>query len=264
VVATSSPRDPARRNASRYDAIGVDYAQRRREEPAWARAINEALGGATRVVNVGAGTGNYEPRDRRVVAVEPSTTMLSQRRSDAAPAIRGAAEALPFANLAFDAALAVLTVHHWSDPHAGLAELVRVAPRQVVVTWDREAHALFWLSRDYLPELAVDARTLSSLDDLVDVLDVRSVRALEVPRDCADGMLGANWANPETYLDPAVRASMSGLALLDQDVVAAAMQRLARDLDDGTWHTRNAGLEGLDALDTGFRLVVAGAATPRG
>jgi SAM-dependent methyltransferase len=249
---------------ARYDTIGVDYASRRREEPTWSRAILAALGDATSVLNVGAGTGNYEPGDRSVVAVEPSSTMLAQRRRDAAPAVRAQAEALPFADGAFDVALAVLTVHHWRDPLGGLAELARVAPRQVLVSWDRDATLAFWLSRDYLPELAVHVAGQSAVDDVVGALDVREMRVLPVPRECADGVLGANWARPAAYLDPVTRGAMSGLALLDPDVVDAAMARLARDLADGTWQARNAELDDLEELDAGFRLVVAGDATPRG
>ena len=225
--------------ADRYDTIGRTYASRRREEPAWAHAISQALGGARRVINVGAGTGNYEPRDAIVLAVEPSSTMLAQRAADAAPAVRGVAEALPVPDDSFDAALAILTV-------------------QVVVTWDPAASSGYWLNRDYLPELFEHEAAISSLRDVLDVLDVLEVRTMEVPRDCVDGFLGAQWATPQDYLDPAVRAAMSGLALLDQGVVNDAMARLARDLADGTWERRNAELATLASLDTGFRLVVAG------
>lgn len=244
--------------ADRYDTIGRTYASRRREEPAWAHAISQALGGARRVINVGAGTGNYEPRDAIVLAVEPSSTMLAQRAADAAPAVRGVAEALPVPDDSFDAALAILTVHHWRDAHHGLRELARVARRQVVVTWDPAASSGYWLNRDYLPELFEHEAAISSLRDVLDVLDVLEVRTMEVPRDCVDGFLGAQWATPQDYLDPAVRAAMSGLALLDQGVVNDAMARLARDLADGTWERRNAELATLASLDTGFRLVVAG------
>jgi SAM-dependent methyltransferase len=244
--------------------IGVDYASRRREEPAWARAIAAALGDAASVVNVGAGTGNYEPRDRCVVGVEPSETMLAQRPSGAAPAVRAGAEALPFADDTFDAALAVLTVHHWRDPLGGLAELARVAPRQVLVSWDLEATAAFWLCRDYLPEVVAHAATLSTVVDVLDVLDVRDVRVLPVPRGCVDGVLGAHWSEPSAYLDPTARGAMSGLALLDPGVVDRAIARLARDLADGTWHERNAALLACDEIDAGFRLVVAGDATQLG
>jgi SAM-dependent methyltransferase len=185
--------------------------------------------------------------------------MLEQRSEGSAPAIRAAAEALPFVDGAFDVALAILTVHHWRDPHAGLAELTRVAPRQVLVSWDREATLAFWLCRDYLPELEPHVASQSAVDDLYGVLDVREVRPLLVPRGCADGFLGAEWDRPEAYLDKTARGAMSGLALLDQDAVDAAMVRLARDVDDGTWHRRNAELDVLDAYDAGFRLVVAGA-----
>jgi SAM-dependent methyltransferase len=247
---------------ARYDTIGVDYAQRRREEPLWARELLVAIGAAATVVNVGAGTGNYEPHDRVVVAVEPSATMLDQRPSGTAPAIRAAAEALPFGDDAFDVALAILTVHHWRDPHAGLAELRRVAPRQVVVSWDRAATISFWLCRDYLPELERHVAGQSAADDLPRVLDVHEVRPLLVPRDCADGFMGAGWDRPEAYLDKAARGAMSGLALLDQDAVDRAMARLASDVADGTWHRRNAELAELDAFDAGFRLVLAGATPP--
>jgi SAM-dependent methyltransferase len=252
------------RVAARYDTIGADYASRRREEPAWAHAINEALDDARCVLNVGAGSGNYEPCDRVVVAVEPSETMLAQRPDGAAPAVRACAEALPFADHAFDAALAVLTVHHWRDPLGGLKELARVAERQVLVSWDLDATSAYWLCRDYLPEIAELAATLSTVDDVVAVLDVRDVRVLPVPRDCADGVMGAHWSDPEAYLDPTSRGAMSGLALLDPDVVEVAMARLADDLADGTWLARNEQLAELDELDAGFRLVVAGGATPRG
>jgi SAM-dependent methyltransferase len=245
------------KSRARYDTIGVDYSSRRREEPAWARAIDAALGDARTVVNVGAGAGNYEPRTRTVVAVEPSATMVDQRPDRAAPAVRAVAEALPFPDRCFDAALAVLTVHHWRDPAAGLGELARVANAQVVVSWDPVATSAYWL-HGYLPELVALESGLSSVHDVVSALDVREVRVLEVPRDCADGFLGAYWSAPEAYLDPTVRAAMSGLALLDQDVVEAAMQRLERDLEDGTWDREHADLATLDAIDAGFRLVLAG------
>jgi SAM-dependent methyltransferase len=211
------------------------------------------------VINVGAGTGNYEPREGSVLAVEPSATMLAQRAPGAAPAVRGVAESLPVPDLAFDAALAVLTVHHWTDPRRGLAELRRVAPRQVVVTWDPVPSSRHWLHRDYLPELVAHEAAQFSLAGVVAALDVTSVHVLEVPRGCVDGFLSAQWATPAELLDPAVRAGMSGLSLLDQDVVRDAMDRLARDLEDGTWQRRNAELATIASLDTGFRLVVAGA-----
>jgi SAM-dependent methyltransferase len=240
-----------------YDRIGRGYAVGRRTDPRWMDVLEDALGVARTVVNVGAGTGSYESPQRRVVAVEPSTTMIAQRPPDAAPVVQGVAEALPFADRVFDAAMAVLTIHHWRDLEAGLAELRRVADRQVVLTFDPHALDRLWLVRDYLPQIAtVDAQRLPSTDRVVAALGDVEVRPLPVPRDMVDGMLAAFWARPEAYLDPQVRASMSIFALMDPEVVDAAMARLRADLDDGTWSRRNAELLDFDTLEAGYQLLV--------
>lgn len=172
------------------------------------------------------------------------------------------AEALPFRDGAFDAALAVLTVHHWTDLDAGLAELRRVALRQVVLTFEPAALGGLWLVRDYLPEIAeLDGRRLPSTERVATALagaDRRvDVHELPIPRDMADGMLAAFWARPGVYLDPAIRAGMSIFASMDEATVEAAMARLRSDLDDGTWARRNAELLDQDELENGYRLLVA-------
>ncbi len=221
--------------------------------------MRAAVGDASTVVNVGAGSGSYEPPDLRVVAVEPSVTMLAQRPVGSAPAVQAVAEALPFADGAFDCATALLTVHHWTDVGCGFAELRRVARRQVVLTWDP---ALImersWMFRDYLPEAVAREEGLATLDRVRAELPGARVVPVPVPRDCADGFAMAFWARPHAYLDPAVRAGISAFALLDQGVVTAAITRLGADLDDGSWAERNAELAGLDELDVGYRLVVCG------
>jgi SAM-dependent methyltransferase len=121
-----------------YDLIGTTYARTRRPDPRLGAQILAALGDARSVVNVGAGSGSYEPSDRRVVAVEPSATLIEQRPTGSAPAIQAAAEHLPLADASVDAAMAVLTIHHWADPARGLAEMRRVARQKLVVlTWDQ-------------------------------------------------------------------------------------------------------------------------------
>ena len=210
----------------RYDSIGVGYTTTRRPI-AIARQIDAALGASAAVVNVGAGTGNYEPADRVVVAVEPSAAMIGQRSPGTAPVVRATAEHLPFPRGAFGGAMAVLTVHHWSDPTAGLAELRRVSAGPVVVlTFDHVVHSRQWLVTDYLPEMI-------DLDDDVPPPEtssghsaVGSVAVVPVPVDCLDGFCHAYWARPEAYLDPAVRAGISGIARLPRETVAAAMARL--------------------------------------
>lgn len=218
--------------------------------------MRDALGSAATVINVGAGAGSYEPTDRQVLAVEPSVTMLGQRAPDAAPAVRATAEALPCGDGRFDVALASLTVHHWRDPVAGLAELRRVARRQVVLTWDVEVMARYWLVADYLPEIAVRERRLATVDTVLSVLDGAEVRVVEVPWDCTDGFLAAYWRRPAAYLDDGVRAGMSGVAALPDTVVEPAMARLADDLRTGAWAHRHGDLLSRDTLDVGYRLVI--------
>lgn len=244
-----------------YAVLGVSYAARRQPDPRIAAHIRAALGGARTVLNVGAGTGSYEPRGPRIVAVEPSPVMIGQRPPRAAPAIRAMAESLPFPDDTFDAALAVLTVHHWRSAAAGLAELRRVAPRQVVLTWDPEVTSQFWLVTDYLPQIPRHERGLACLDTIRaglarDGAEVR-VHTVGVPGDCADGVLGAYWRRPDAYLTPGTRSAISSLSLIDQRVVQAAMDRLAADLAGGRWHERHGALLTRDELDLGYRLVVA-------
>jgi SAM-dependent methyltransferase len=248
-----------RRAGRVYDRIGRGYAVGRRTDARWMGALEDALGDARTVVNVGAGSGSYESPHRQVVAVEPSATMIAQRPAGAAPVVQAVAEDLPLADASFDAATAVLTIHHWQDLEAGLAELRRVAARQVVLSFDPHALDRLWLVRDYLPRIAtVDAQRLPTTDRVIAALGEVEVRPLPVPRDMVDGMLAAFWARPEAYLDPQVRAGMSIFALMDPAVVDAAMARLRTDLDEGTWAHRNTELADLDALDAGYRLLVAG------
>jgi SAM-dependent methyltransferase len=240
-----------------YDRIGRRYAQSRQPDPRIAARVTRALGDARTVVNVGAGSGSYEPEDRHVVAVEPSEVMITQRPRDAAPVVRAVAEALPFANNQFHAALAVLTVHHWTDAKRGLAELRRVARRQVIFTWDPKHLAGFWFTRDYLPEaVALDAG-FTTLAPTLALLGGADVEPVPVPHDCQDGFFAAYWRRPEAYLDPDVRAGISGFGILDQSLVERALELLADDLATGEWYRRNEQLLELDALDLGYRLVVS-------
>ena len=246
-----------------YDEIGRGYSVTRRDDPRIAAAIRRAIGDARRVVNVGAGTGSYEPIDLAVVAVEPSLEMIRQRRAGAAPVLRGVAEALPFRAAVFDAAMAVLTMHHWTDRPAGLRELQRVAPRVVIVTWDPAPPAggergAFWFTAEYLPELEErDAPRFPSMDELRRHLGSVSIEPLLIPADCADGFVGAFWARPEAYLDPAVRRGISTFGLLPPAVVERGVTRLAADLQSGEWDARFGNLRRTPTRDLGYRLVVS-------
>ncbi|MEO6628387.1 MAG: class I SAM-dependent methyltransferase [Aquihabitans sp.] len=240
-----------------YDRIGAGYAGQRVPEPTWAALITAALGDASSVLNVGAGTGNYEPPDLLVTALEPSSTMLAQR-SRVHPMVQGEAERLPFVDDQFDAALAIFTVHHWVDRTRGLKELRRVSRRQVLVVYEPLAAHRFWLV-DYFPEIPMATTEANGPTpaDLAKHLDIVHVQTMWIPADCSDGVAAAYWRRPEAYLDTTVQRSMSILALLPDDVVARGAARLAQDLDDGTWFARNGHLLHQDKADYGYRLVVA-------
>ena len=242
-----------------YDGIGHGYASHRQPDPRIERQILEALGQSSRVLNVGAGAGSYEPDDgRTVVALEPSAVMRAQRPHGSAPCVAGVAEALPFPDGGFDATLTVFSIHHWPDQRAGLDELRRVAPRNVLLTFDPAFHDRFWLVRDYLPEMVdLPGSVPLAPDEVCDHLGGGVVEPVPVHADCVDGFFWAYWRRPEAYLDPSVRAGISGTAQLPADLVEARMQRLAADLASGAWHQRNADLLTLDQVDAGYRLVIA-------
>jgi SAM-dependent methyltransferase len=243
----------------RYDSIGTVYGRHRRTDPRIRSQIELALGEATTVVDVGAGTGAYSPVDRRVIAVEPSEVMIAQRPPGAAPVVRALAETMPFPSGSFDAALATFTVHHWDDPGAGLREMRRVAGRQVVLTFDQREQWLddFWLTRDYLPKQHFQGSMFSGLEPVMQELGVTKVEVVPVPGDCKDGFFCAYWKRPEAYLDPEVRVSISALALMDDHILERGLQRLQEDIRSGAWAERNRALLELDACDWGYRLVTA-------
>jgi SAM-dependent methyltransferase len=243
--------------AARYDAIGRTYTATRATDPRIAAQIWAALGDARTVVNVGAGTGSYEPPDRAVTAVEPSAVMIAQRPPDAAPAVQASAEALPFAEASFDAAMAVLTLHHWADFRAGCAELRRVARDRVVVfSWDPTYRDRLWAAAEYFAAPSEhEAEHFPSLADQAAALGAR-VEVVPIPCDCRDGFFSAFWRRPEAYLDPAVRAGISTLAKRSEDELADGLARLRADLDSGTWARGHADLLERDALDLGYRLLV--------
>jgi SAM-dependent methyltransferase len=242
-----------------YDRIGARYRGGRREEPRIAAALQRALGDAASVVNVGAGTGSYEPDDRQVAAVEPSPVMAAQRRADAAPCVRGAAEALPFADGAFAAAMAVLTLHHWTDKPRGLAEMRRVSRGPVVLFGgtDRDLNTSWWL-HDYFPATRrlVSGRTYPA-ERIAEALGPVTLIAVPIPAGCADGFEAAYWRRPAAILDPAVWQATSALSLIGDAERAGGMARLSDDLANGEWLRKYGYLLERDELDLGYRVLVA-------
>jgi SAM-dependent methyltransferase len=246
---------------TRYDRIGVGYASMRAEDPALAALIDEALGAAETVVNVGAGAGSYEPADRHVIAIEPSDVMAAQRGPERVPAIRAFAGDLPLRDRSVDAALCVLSLHHWDDQQErGVRELRRVARGPVViVTFDAAVCARMWLVADYLPEVgALDARIFPPIETLTGWLGgIASVTPIPTPRDTPDRTFASFWSHPERVLDPDARAATSGFARMPPEVVERVVGDVRDDLEHGRWDERHGHLRMLDAYDAGMRLVVA-------
>ncbi|MDO9353455.1 MAG: methyltransferase domain-containing protein [Solirubrobacteraceae bacterium] len=239
-----------------YDRIGHGYAVQRRADPRIAARIEAALGDAETVLNVGAGTGSYEPVGRQVLAVEPSAVMRAQRPADAAPCLAARADDLPFEDDQFDVAMAILSDHHWADPIAGLRELRRVARRVVVLQWDTLLDpSPFWLVRDYLPEFAALAAGRPSLQARADAIGA-TMTPVPIPHDCTDAFFPAHWRRPHAYLDESVRRSTSVWTRLGPRIGARAVEALTTDLASGTWHHHNDHLLSLEELDTGARLLV--------
>jgi SAM-dependent methyltransferase len=241
-----------------YERYGRTYARHRRPDPRIAARIHAALGEARTVLNVGAGSGSYEPADRRLLAVEPSATMRAQRPPEAAPAIAARAEELPFGDDSFDAAMACVTIHHWVPPEAGLAELRRVARGSVVV---------FTFDLDFLPDwqqeflregLEIERPRFPAIEDVAAALGGRTrVERIPTPADCKDGFFEAFWNRPEALLDPAIRASQSMWALLEPGVEQRTVDRLADALESGAWDAEHGHLREQDTLDGALRLVIS-------
>lgn len=245
--------------APAYDRMGLGYADVRRPDPRFEAAIWGALGDARRVLNVGAGAGSYEPRDREVIAVEPSPVMIEQRPPGAAPAIRAVAEALPLEDDSVDATMGVFTMHHWDDVERGLAEVRRVTrKRAVFLTLDLDVTAEMWLCRDYLPEIIEhDRRMFPSIAQLEEMLPGLKVQSLLAPGDCSDGFCIALWSRPEAFLDPEVRRASSIWHVLPEPVAERGLDRLRNDLASGQWDNRYGHLRTQPTLDIGLRLVIA-------
>jgi SAM-dependent methyltransferase len=249
-----------------YDRHAAVYPARRAPDARIAARIDAALGDARTVLNVGAGTGSYEPADRYVLAVEPSAGMRAQRPAGAAPAIDASAEELPLDDGSVDAAMAIITLHHWRDPRAGLSELRRVARGPVVVlTFDIDALARYWMLADYLPEaLADDRERFRPVDEVAALLGGARIEPVPIPRDCRDGFFEGYWCRPESYLDPGVRAAQSVWPRLPEGVEQRALDALAADLESGAWDERYGHLRRQSAYEGALRLIVSDTARQAG
>ena len=240
-----------------YNHLGLNYSDYRRPEPRIAAAIWEALGDARSVVNVGAGSGSYEPTDREVIGVEPSPVMIAQRPAGAAPALEGVAEALPLEDKSVDAAMGVLTIHHWRDPDAGLAEMRRVARRRIMLlTIDTERNSEVWTLSEYFPEaMALERELMLSIELLESSLPRATVEVVPAPGRCQDEFTSALWDRPELLLEPDLLRGSSFWHKLPTEAIERGQRRLRADLESGRWDERDGHLRTQPELDIGLRLV---------
>ena len=239
-----------------YDQIGTNYAVTRRTDPQIAQQLYAELKGATRIVNIGAGTGSYEPAGVDLVAVEPSAEMIAQRKSGAYPVEQAFAEKLPFADNSFSHAMTVLSMHHWSNRAAAFGEINRVATEKfVAITWDPTSEP-FWLTRDYFPEIhEMDKAIFPDLAELTEHFDDVKMVPLQIPNNCQDGFFAAFWQRPEAYLSSQVRQAMSPFAKIRN--LSEGLQKLQNDLASGAWAAKNHAILDVPFLDAGYRLVTA-------
>ena len=243
-----------------YNRIGFGYANRRQEDPHLRARIEDALGPARTVVNVGAGAGSYEPTERVVLPVEPSSVMAAQRPPDR-PAIAGRAEALPLHDGSVDAAMTVLSLHHWA-PHQeqGIREMCRVArDRIAIVTFDARVSAQMWLMADYLHEVRdLDLEIFPAPESILAWLDrPATIEVVPWSRDTPDRNLAAFWAHPEWVAEEDARNATSGFARQPPEVIARVVQAVQRDLASGAWDARHGHLRELETYDAGLRLIRA-------
>jgi SAM-dependent methyltransferase len=245
--------------AFNYDKNNHRYSARRQTEPAIAHYINAALHNAKTILNVGAGTGSYEPADRYVISVEPSVSMRAQRLSSRKnPALIGRADDLPFDDHSFDAATAFLTIHHWPDIKKGLAELRRVTRHQILImTFDPDALDIFW-NAEYFPEVInVEKQRYPEVNSLLDMLGGKTeVQEIPVPLDCIDGFQEAFYGRPEAFLDNDVRKAMSAWGFIGEEHQELMVKRLKDDLQSGEWDRKYGYLRTQQTFSGALRLVI--------
>ena len=238
---------------SLYDTIGLNYADLRKPDPRIAQRIDTALGDAKTILNVGAGTGSYEPANGQLTALDPSAEMIAQRAPSNVSVIQASAENIPFDDKTFDASMAVLTIHHWSDQARGVAEMRRVTQGKIVFLTFDPSFRRFWLA-DYFPALVtLDENQMPPIAHYEKWLGSVEISPVRIPHDCTDGFLASYWRRPAAYLDDRIRAAMSPFWALGD--VSVELHKLEADLKSGAWEKRYSDLLDLEELDCGYRLV---------
>ena len=240
-----------------YNFVGKNYSKLRKADPIINKYIVDALLNIDSIINVGAGTGSYEPKDKKITAIEPSSIMRNQRDINSnAEVFNAVAENLPFNSNSFDAAMAILSIHHWNDWKKGLQEMIRVSRyKLVLLTWI-DIHIDFWLY-DYFPKIRnLDINLFPSLEDLSNSLGNFEIITVPIPSTCQDGFLCAYWLRPDCYLNPSIRSAISTFSRMEERDLNSGLIKLSNDLRSGAWYEKYKHLLNLKEFDFGYRLIV--------
>ena len=246
--------------AFNYDKFGMKYSTHRQTDERIAEYVYKELFDAKTILNVGSGAGSYEPTDKYVVAVEPSTIMRQQRLDrNKVPAINAKADNLPFDSNSFDASMAMITVHHWHDMDKGLKELRRVTKHQVVImTFDPKQLDNFW-NAEYFPEVIdVEKARYPTIDFIKNSLGGHcKVIPIPIPLDCKDGFQEAFYGRPEAFLEKQVRLSQSAWGFIPEDKQEEIVRRLRTDLESGNWDKKYGHFRVQEFFTCSLKLIVS-------
>jgi ubiquinone/menaquinone biosynthesis C-methylase UbiE len=254
-----------------YDNIGIGYSKHRCADPRIVDTLTRLLSLSPPAVlaDIGAGTGNYSRAladlGFHVLAVEPSATMQSQAPAHAAVDwYFGTAEHVPLPDSSVDGAACILASHHFSSLEGAILEMARVCSGGPIVwfTFDPRQAEYPWL-HDYFPSVWESTAVIfPPLEDVRYLLETHtnrrvSVTSWPVPYDLQDCFMAAGWRTPEMYLDPEVRACMSGLALAEPGRLEEGLSRLRREIKGGEWKRKYGHLLEWEAIDWGYRFLRA-------
>ena len=241
-----------------YDSKNHNYSDIRKADPRIGAYVRKSLNDSNTILNVGAGTGSYEPDDKFVIAVEPSSVMRAKRLTlGKNPAVNAKADDLPFDDRSFDAVMAILTIHHWPDLRSGLLEVKRVAKKKIaILTYDPEMLDIFWNAR-YFPRLIeIERSRYPKLEQISAYLGEEiTITNIKIPLNCTDGFQEAFYGRPEAFLREEVRNAQSAWGFLDKGLEIEYVKRLSDDLASGEWDRLYGYHRTLPEFEGAFRLL---------
>ena len=221
-----------------YDQIAVRYdAHRPSGSDLCFDRLAEALAGARRILEIGAGTGNTtrfvaRSTDATLVAMEPSAGMVAQARAKgvAGAWIRGEAPLLPFRSDSFDVVYSSYVLQHVGAPLAlfeACARMLRPGGRTAHITVPHSYIANHPLNHYFPSFAAIDLSRFPSSEELGGALEKAGFREVrwEVEQEKPKALDRAYLARVEskflsTFDMMSPEEYETGLARFRQDVEA--------------------------------------------